>query len=150
MRTSAASPSARIVSGQGAARTRDGFEPMIKRQTILVVDDDAEVRRLFKSALALAGYDVREASDGTHALRSIDEERPDLIVLDLLLPILGGLAVQQEIAAHAYNIPIVIVTGSSMNLESVNVPCILRKPVNPDDLVRSVRECLTVGRGAGA
>lgn len=123
---------------------------MMKRQTILVVDDDAELRRMFKSALALAGYDVREASDGTHALRAIDEERPDLIVLDLLLPILGGLAVQQEIASHAYSIPIVIVTGSSMSLEPVHVPCILRKPVSPDDLVRAARECLSVGRGAGA
>jgi DNA-binding response OmpR family regulator len=125
-----------------------GTDPlMIKRQTILVVEDDADLRRMFRSALAFAGYEVREASDGTHALRMIDEKRPDLVVLDLMLPLLGGLAVQQEIASHAQtqNIPIVIVTGSTMSLEGIDVPCILRKPVSPDELVRVVQTCLIIG-----
>jgi CheY-like chemotaxis protein len=126
---------------------------MAIRQTILVVEDDADLRRMFRTALALAGYDVREASDGTHALRLIDEDPPDLVVLDLLLPFLGGLAVQQEIASHAHtqSIPIVVVTGSNMNLDMLDVPCVLRKPVSPDELVRVVQHCLTIGaRGAGA
>jgi DNA-binding response OmpR family regulator len=123
------------------------------RRTILVVEDDADLRRMFRSALALAGYDVREASDGTHALRLIDEDPPDLVVLDLMLPLLGGLEVQQEIASHAHTqrIPIVVVTGSAMNLDGLDVPCVLRKPVSPDELVRVVQSCLTMGaRGAGA
>ena len=126
---------------------------MAKRQTVLIVEDDADLRRMFRSALALEGYQVREASDGTHALRLIDEEPPDLVVLDLVLPLLGGLAVQQEIASHAHtrSIPIVIVTGSTMDLSDVEVPCVLRKPVTTDELVRVVRRCLAMGaRGAGA
>lgn len=125
---------------------------MAKRQSVLVVEDDVDLRRMFRSALSFAGYDVREASDGTHALRMIDEQSPDLVVLDLLLPLLGDLAVQQEIASHAHtrDIPIVIVTGSTMSLEGVDVPCILRKPVSPEELVRVVRNCLTSGaRAAG-
>lgn len=125
---------------------------MDKRQTVLIVEDDADLRRMFRSALSFAGYEVREASDGTHALRMIDEECPDLVVLDLMLPFLGGLAVQQEIASHAQtqNIPIVIVTGSTISLGDVEVSCVLRKPVGPDELVRVVRNCLTIGaRGAG-
>ncbi len=125
---------------------------MSKRHTVLIVEDDADLRRMFRTALVFAGYEVREASDGTHALRLIDEEPPDLVVLDLLLPLLGGLAVQQEIASHAQtqSIPVVVVTGSTMPLEDLDVPCVLRKPVSPDELVRVVRNCLTMGaRGAG-
>ncbi len=102
---------------------------------------------MFRSALVFAGYQVREASDGTHALRLIDEEPPDLVVLDLLLPLLDGLAVQQEIASHAHtkDIPVVVVTGSAMSLEGLDVSCVLRKPVGPDELLGIVRSCLAIG-----
>ena len=92
-----------------------------------------------------------EAADGMSALHALDQRRPDIVVLDLMLPTLSGLVVQQEIAAHAgtRNIPIVIVTGSEMGLDHIDVPCILRKPVNPDQLLTAVQNCLANGaRGA--
>lgn len=118
-----------------------------RRQTILIVEDDEDLRHLFRTALALAGYDVIEAGDGLEALRWIDQSPPDLVILDLLLPRISGLVVQQDIAAQAVTrqIPIVVVTGSTMAAEDFDVACFLRKPVSPDQLIATVRSCLTAG-----
>lgn len=122
-----------------------------RRQTILVVEDDEDLRRLFRTALSLAGYDVVEAGDGMEALRWIDHSPPDLVILDLLLPGLSGLVVQQEIAAQVVTrqIPIVVITGSTLDADGMNVACFLRKPVSPDQLIETVRSCLAAG-GNGA
>jgi DNA-binding response OmpR family regulator len=125
---------------------------MPRREQILIVEDDEDLRRLFRTALTLAGYDVVEAGDGFEALRRIDTDPPDLVILDLMLPNISGLVVQQEIAAHVFTrqIPVVIITGSAAELEHIKVACVLRKPIDPDDLVAAVRSCLTKGSpGAG-
>jgi CheY-like chemotaxis protein len=122
---------------------------MSERQTILVVEDDEDLRRLFRTALALAGYNVVEAGDGLEALRRIDHTPPDLVVLDLVLPVLSGIAVQQEIAAHAVTrqVPIVVITGSGIDPSGVKVECFLRKPISPDQLLEAVRSCLASPAG---
>jgi two-component system chemotaxis response regulator CheY len=116
-------------------------------ETVLVVEDDFALRRMYRTALALAGFEVIEADDGLSALHVLEQRKADIVVLDLMLPRLDGLTVQQEIAAQAQtrDIPIVIVTGSKLPLDDVNVPCILRKPVTPDDLITAVRRCLASG-----
>ena len=120
---------------------------MAARQTVLIVEDDPAVRRMYRTALGLAGFNIVEAEDGISALRSLDQYTLDVVVLDLMLPTLSGLAVQQEIAAHAHtrNIHVVIVTGSNMRLDHVDVSCVLRKPISPDRLVDAVRGCLASG-----
>jgi DNA-binding response OmpR family regulator len=120
---------------------------MARTATVLIVEDDPALRRMYRTALGLAGFDVVEADDGLAALHFLDHRTPDLVVLDLMLPTMSGLIVQQEIAAHAHtrNIPIVIVTGSDLSLDHVDVPCVLRKPVSPEALVDAVRACLASG-----
>jgi len=105
------------------------------------------VRRMFRLALAVEGFHVEEAGDGLQALYKIEERPPDLVVLDLGLPAVDGLAVQQEIAGSALTrqIPVVIVTGSTADLTHVPVFCVLRKPVAPDELITTVRRCLQAG-----
>jgi DNA-binding response OmpR family regulator len=114
---------------------------------ILIVEDDEQLRQLYRTTLSLAGFDVRQAGDGLQALREIDRDPPHLIVLDLGLPNVSGFGVQQEIAAHAHtrDIPVVVVTGSMLDLTNLDVPCVLRKPVAPDDLVAAVRRCVASG-----
>ena len=116
---------------------------MTPQRSVLIVEDDHELRRMYRHALGLAGYSVNDTSDGISALRIIEQHRPDLIVLDLGLPLLSGLDVQQEIAAHAQtrDILVVIVTGSSAKLDGIGVACVLRKPVLPDEVVAAVRRC---------
>ena len=121
------------------------------QKRILVVEDNTDLRRMFKTALSLAGFDVDEAGDGIEALQIIELRPPDLVVLDLMLRALDGLSVQQELAARGAtaHIPVVIVTGSTISTDNVDVACVLRKPVMPDELVRTVRQCLRSGAAAG-
>jgi two-component system, OmpR family, phosphate regulon response regulator PhoB len=120
---------------------------MMARHRILVVEDDPAVRRMYRTVLGFAGFTVVEAEDGLSALQHLEDRAPDLVVLDLMLPTVSGFIVQQEIAAHAHtrDIPIVVVTGSEMNLDKLAVPCILRKPISPDELVNTVESCLSSG-----
>src|SRR5919106_2600871 len=110
---------------------------------ILLVEDDIELRRLYRTALLLEGFAVEEAGDGVSALQMIEDEAPDLIVLDIGLPTLSGVSVQQELAtdAQTQSIPILVVTGSHV---AVDLPdeCVLRKPVSPERFVEEVRRCL--------
>ena len=115
-----------------------------RRRTILLVDDDESLRRMIRLALALAGFDTREAGSGLEALEMIDRWRPDLIVLDLVLPGVDGLSVLAELASHpgTRSLPVVIITGSALPLDNVEVECVLRKPFKPDALVDVVQKCL--------
>jgi two-component system KDP operon response regulator KdpE len=117
------------------------------QRIILVVEDDESLRSMWRIALRFEGFDVVEAGDGIEALRVIDQRIPDLVVLDLGLPKLGGESVRQEIGAQALTrqIPVVIVTGSTEDLGHLEVPCILRKPVAIEDLIRTVRSCIYSG-----
>ena len=115
--------------------------------TILIVEDDDDARRLYRSALSMAGFRVVEAQDGLPALRRIDDSPPDLVVLDLGLPTVSGLTVLAEVTAQpeTRRTKILIVTGSTEQLDHLDVACILRKPVSPERLVEAVTDCLGSG-----
>ena len=119
------------------------------RQRILIVEDDVELRRFFRTVLSFEGFEVQEAGDGLDALHRLDESPPDLVILDLMLPTMSGLVIRQEIAAQAHtrNIPIVVVTGSALPLDDLELPCVLRKPISPDALIGAIRKCLAAGAG---
>lgn len=119
----------------------------MRGKRILIVEDDADLRRLFKAALSIAGYDVEDTGDGLDALRLVENRPPDLIVLDIVLRSLDGVSVQQELAARTLTsrIPVVIVTGTDLDTFGAGVSCVLRKPVRPEELVSTVRKCLRSG-----
>ena len=119
-------------------------------ETILIVEDDADMRRMFRTALALAGYQVIEASNGLDAMRLLDADPPRAVVLDLGLPIMSGRAVRQEIAAHAHtrDLPVIVVTGQPGDHHDLDAACVLRKPVSPERLIRTVQTCIASGGGA--
>jgi CheY-like chemotaxis protein len=121
-----------------------------RQQTVLVVEDDDDLRLMYRNALAFAGYAVHDVANGFDAIRRIDSAPPDLVVLDLRLPGLSGFAVQQEISAQAHtrSIPIVVVTGSAEDLAHLDVSCVLRKPVDLAELIRVVQRCMAKGVGA--
>jgi CheY-like chemotaxis protein len=121
---------------------------MSERQTILIVEDDEDLRRLFRTALSLAGYDVVEAGDGLEALQRIEEAPPRLVVLDLMLPGFSGVTVRQELAAHALtrHIPVVVITGTHVP-DDLDVDCVLRKPITVEELLTAVRRCLASPAG---
>jgi CheY-like chemotaxis protein len=114
-----------------------------KLKVILLVEDDARLRSVYRTALRVAGFFVNEAGNGMDALRALEADPPDLVVLDLGLPVISGYAVRTEIAAqgHTRNIPVIVVTGSEPD-SPLDVPYLLRKPVAPEDLVAAVNKCL--------
>jgi CheY-like chemotaxis protein len=116
-------------------------------ETILIVEDDADVRRMLRTALVLAGYGVIEAGDGLDALRVLDANPPHAVILDLGLPMMSGQAVLQEIAAHAHtrHIPVIVVTGQPGDHQELDAACVLRKPVSPDRLIHTVQTCIGSG-----
>ena len=119
-------------------------------QTVLVVEDDEHLRHFYRTALTMSGFRVREARSGFEALRMIDSSPVDLVVLDLLLPGVDGFMVREDLAARTdtRSIPIVIVTAAGGDLDYLEVPCLLRKPVSADQLVFAVRRCLAAGAPA--
>ena len=87
-----------------------GAEPLDSKATILVVDDEAAVRRVLVMRLQLSGYKVICAEDGEQALEMFHSESPDLIVLDVMLPKLDGFAVCRRLRAESC-VPIIFLSA---------------------------------------
>ena len=111
---------------------------------VLVVEDDPQLRELYRFALRAAGYAVVAVEDGLDALEFAEQTTPAAVVLDLGLPRVGGHDVQQEFAAHpaTQGIPIILVTGELGTIDDRAYACVLRKPIVPDELVTAVHNCL--------
>ena len=126
---------ARVQSSGGVAK---------RRGTILVVEDDADIREMFRITLKAEGFHVLAVGDGMDALRVLETAQPTLIVLDLGLPRLSGRDVAREVSSRAdlRHVPIVVVTGTDTSDFYAWVSCILHKPVDPDALVQIVKRCL--------
>jgi DNA-binding response OmpR family regulator len=119
--------------------------PSGRKPTILVVEDDPDLRSFYRLALTTAGYQVVPVPDGVDALRFTETYLPDLVILDISLPRLSGRDVLQELKASpdTNHIPVLIVTGTDMHdLAPGDFACILPKPVTADTLLRAVRQCL--------
>lgn len=112
---------------------------------VLIVEDDRGTRELYRQALAACGYAVVAVEDGVDALRRIEADHPDVVVLDLMLPRLGGEDVYLEMRANraTTDIPVVIVTGAeTRSLEGDALRYLLRKPVEQGALVSAVESAL--------
>jgi DNA-binding response OmpR family regulator len=118
-----------------------------ERPTVLLVEDDNATREMFDYALRMAGFAVTPVRDGFAALRSIEQQCPDLVVLDLDLPHVSGFDVHQEIVSHAETcrIPIVVVTGTNWQAPA-EVFRTLRKPIASDILVSTIEQALAQPR----
>jgi CheY-like chemotaxis protein len=107
---------------------------------ILVIDDDSDIREVVGEALQFAGYQVATARDGREGLASARSFRPDLILLDLMMPGMSGWefrAAQLRDAALS-RIPVVVVTALGHDPD-IQVSAVLSKPFRLDDLLVQVR-----------
>jgi CheY-like chemotaxis protein len=112
------------------------------RKKVLLVEDDASLGELYRGVLRMSGFEVAHVIDGLSALRFVENESPDLIVLDMKLPVLQGDDLLREIAARPdlRQIPAIVVTGTDIpvDLAVEQAKQILRKPCPPDRLVSVV------------
>jgi CheY-like chemotaxis protein len=113
--------------------------------SILVVDDDPDVRGFIVAALEEQGYQVREASDGQAGLAEIDRDTPDLVILDFIMPGLSGADVARHIRAKNAEQPILFVSGYSeteaIKRTAPDAP-LLAKPFRAEALHKAVRGAL--------
>jgi CheY-like chemotaxis protein len=125
--------------------------PTSSWQRILIVEDDPQLRELYRNALRAAGYVVAAVEDGADALRKIEHSRPALVVLDLALPRLDGRDVNRELKSRpeTRDIPVVVVSGAEVSpADAKDFTCMCRKPCDADRLVQAVDQCLRRFRGA--
>ena len=130
---------------------------MPKQSKILVIDDDPDVHAVVKKILELKSYKVVSAYDGFEGLRKVVDERPDLIILDVIMPGKHGFDVYHELKTdekyHFFsNIPVLMLTVYPEDREKMHLSMregmmmeaedYLQKPVNPQELVKRVEDLL--------
>jgi two-component system KDP operon response regulator KdpE len=118
---------------------------------LLVVDDEAGILRLIKLELSAQGFRVITASTGDEALRLAEEQRPDAVLLDIMMPEITGLEVMRRLRERT-NIPVLLVTAKDKDADKVRglelgADDYIVKPFSPDELGARVRAVLRRGLG---
>jgi len=108
-----------------------------ERVRVLVVDDDADIRELLVEFLGSEGYDVTSAGDGVEALERARAHRPDVILLDLMMPGMNGWEFReiQRRDAQLADVPVVVISAFDSDLD---VDEVLRKPFRVEELLATV------------
>ena len=118
-------------------------------RSVLIVDDESMARTLLRLMLVRAGFNVSEAEDGYDALEKIRKNRPDIVLLDVMMPGMDGFAVCETLRSNpeTLSLPIIMLSAKT-DLDSINkglragATVYLTKPISPEDLTRHVREVL--------
>jgi CheY-like chemotaxis protein len=114
----------------------------VTRPKVLIVDDNSDVRRLYAIGLNQHGFEVKLASNGMEAIDRIQSERPDVILLDWLMPLMNGGEVLNRLETdHSDGIPIIVISGQPEPPPETRDPRIgfwLTKPVTVDELVHAI------------
>jgi DNA-binding response OmpR family regulator len=124
---------------------------MAKRK-VLVVDDEQDVAEALKARLKANGYNVVLASDSVQAFTMANKEKPDLIILDIMLPGGGGFLVAERLKQSqvTHCIPIIFLTGIPGGEEKayrLGASGYVMKPYQPDELLGTIRQALESGGG---
>ena len=122
---------------------------------VLVADDEADIRDLVALALELAGYAVETASDGVDALSRIRASPPDAVVLDVMMPCLGGFEVARALNAEprTAGLPVVMLSAKCQTTDvktglASGAQVYLVKPFAPQELVRQVNRLVAQRQAA--
>ena len=96
---------------------------------ILVVDDEERIRQSLNGILKDEGYEVQEAKDGTQALKQLETDPPDLVLLDIWMPGMDGMEILERMKAQMPNLPVIMISGHG-NIElAVKAVKFTRRPV---------------------
>lgn len=121
-------------------------EEINDQERILVVDDEASIRRILETRLKMVGYEVITAADGEEALEAYNKHNPDLIILDIMMPKMDGYGVTREIRRNS-DVPIIILTALGDVSERITglelgADDYVIKPFSPKELEARVKAVL--------
>jgi two-component system response regulator FixJ len=119
---------------------------------VFVVDDDAAVLDSLQSLLDAEGFAVAGFESGATALPAIARDPPACLVLDLHMPVLGGLELMDQLAARGIRLPVVVITGrfdrkTTQRALAAGASAVLRKPFDHGELVDAIDRALATGPG---
>jgi DNA-binding response OmpR family regulator len=120
---------------------------MSTKTRILVVDDEPNIREVVELYLRREGFEVDTAADGAAALQALEGHRPDLIVLDLMLPLLNGMQLTRTLRESNYGVPIIMLTAKGEEDDRIaglelGADDYVTKPFSPKELVARVKAVL--------
>jgi two-component system cell cycle response regulator DivK len=128
-----------------------GMTVQVKRPCVLIVEDYPLARAMYRATLEYSGFDVVEAADGVEALLRVRDLVPDLILMDLSMPLMDGWEATSHLQSDSRTagIPIVILSASSRDriekeIKRAGCAALLSKPCLRDELVQKIRHCLAV------
>jgi two-component system, OmpR family, response regulator VicR len=121
-----------------------------KLKCILCIEDETEMIDLIRLILGRRGFEVKGATGGVEGLKMIRQEKPDLVLLDLMMPDMDGWEVYQQMKAdiNTKDIPVIVVTAKAQSIDKVlglhiaKVDDYIAKPFSPQDLLNSVEKVL--------
>src|SRR2546428_7341492 len=123
--------------------------PVTGKAKVLIVEDNSDVRRLYAIGLNQRGFEVKLAANGAEAVERIDAERPDVILLDWLMPLMDGREVLRKLSGNGgASIPIIVISGQPAPPADQLDPRIrtwLTKPVTIDEVVLQIESPLAFG-----
>jgi two-component system, cell cycle response regulator DivK len=124
------------------------------RPLVLIVEDHSELRQMYAQELVLSGFDVIEAANGLDAITHTSESFPDVVLMDLSLPVLDGWEATRrlKVDSRTAHIPVVALTahdGSGELQRATRAGCdwFVPKPCQPQDLIEEIRRVLAGPRG---
>jgi len=116
---------------------------------VLLVDDYPDAREMYAEYLQFSGFDVVEATNGMEALQSAVDRKPDIILMDLSLPVMDGWEATRRLKAddRTASIPVVALTGHALagiseGAKRAGCDAFVTKPCLPEDLVKEIRKIL--------
>jgi len=119
------------------------------RPLVLIVDDYPDAREMYAEYLQFSGFDTLEAGNGMEALQQAAEAEPDIILMDLSLPVMDGWEATRRLKSDERTaaIPVVALTGHALagiseGAKKAGCDAFVTKPCLPDDLVREIRKVL--------
>jgi DNA-binding response OmpR family regulator len=117
----------------------------MKTLNVLLVDDEVEFVQTLAERLELRGFDIQIAGDGEEAMSRMANSLPDLVVLDMMMPKLGGLEVLKQIKTQYPRIPVILLTGRGSTAEGIDGMRLgafdyLIKPIDIDELIEKIKE----------
>lgn len=115
----------------------------MSNRSILIVEDEREIREVLQQALEFEGYTTLAASNGAEAMDALDKETPALILLDLMMPVMDGWEFLERRKPRDAAIPVIVVSAvAGMGSRSAKADAFLKKPVELDTLLQTVEKCM--------